>query len=214
MRHVVASLLGQQVLKRLVPRVQFRRRLVRDQHNPALLTQNLVQRASQRIQAAGKHHHLFRLTVHRLGIVELQIVLDRMFLIQLYEGELVVVVRQEPQRRHQLVLDLGAAPKLRVAHRHHEVQVAPPAIAEVVDVVSSANDYLIGAVDVGGDLQQVVELRRHAAEHFAVDILDAQRDVAFALHAGQPETGVVLGIVADSLCRCVAADDVFFILHW
>jgi hypothetical protein len=119
------------------------------------LIDHLVDGASQRIQAAREHHHLLRLAVHLLGIVEPKVFLERMILIQLDEVELVLVIRQEAERRAQHFLNLRAVPEIRVPNWHDEMQIASPAVAEGVDIICAAPDDLVGAVDVGGDLQQM-----------------------------------------------------------
>ena len=109
-----------------------------------------------------------------------------MILVEFDEVELVLVVGQEPERRTQRLPYLRTVPEIRIAHRNHEVQVAPPAITEGIDIVRAAPDHLIGAVDVGGDLQQIVEQRRYATKHLGVDVFDPQGDVAVPSLAREP----------------------------
>ena len=184
-----------------------------DQEHAPLLVYNLIDGSRQRIQAAGEHHHLLRHPVYMLGVVELEVLLELMILVEFDEIKLVLVVGQEAERRAQRLLYLRAVPEVRIAHRYHKVQVAPPPITKGVDIVRASSDHLIGAVDVGGDLQQVMEQRWHATKHFGVDILDPQGDVAVPGLAREPQPQIARRIFADAFGGRVAAQNVSFTLH-
>ena len=163
--------------------------------------------------AGGAMFASLRLAVHLLGIVEPEVFLERMILVQLDEVELVLVIRQEAERRAQHFLNGRTVPEIWIAYGDHKVQIASPAVAEGVNIICAAPDNLVGAVDVGGDLQQIVEQRGHRLEHFSVNILDAQGDVAFAFLARQAQPQIAFRIFADALGGGIATQDVSFILH-
>lgn len=184
-----------------------------DQEHATLLVHNLIDGTGQGIQSPGKHDHLFRHPVHLLGVIELEVFLELVILVEFDEVELVLIVGQKPERRAQRLLYLRAVPEIGIAHRNHEMQVAPPAVTEAIDIVRAASDHLIGAVDVGGDLKQVVEQRRHTTKHFGVDVFDPQGDVAVPGLAREPQPQIARGVFADAFGGCVAAQNVSFTLH-
>src|SRR5204862_4805615 len=84
------------------------------------------------------------------------------------------------QRIAQAPHNLRLVPEISSPYRNVELKLPPPFAAERVHVLSAPRCRLVSAIDIGGDFQQVLELRRHILEKPLVQVLDFQSHVIAA----------------------------------
>lgn len=86
---------------------------------------------------------------------------------------MIAVIRQEPKRRAQGLLNLLTIPEIRVPDRDDEMQISPPFMSKGINILFSPRNGLVRAVHVGGNLEQILEGIRHVLAHLFVDVFDA-----------------------------------------
>ncbi len=136
-----------------------------DKENVSLVEYGFLHRASQRIQSPRKHDDAVRMPKGDIFFGEGKVVLHFGARLQRDEIKQVLILRKKTKGFGQYSRNFTGGPEVEISDWYPEKETTPPVSAQVFEIFSATRNGLVGAVNIGCNLDQIDKAIWYALEH-------------------------------------------------